>query len=101
MKFVAGLGNPGPRYRGTYHNIGFDVVDELARRAGVVFGAAPADALAVKVLMGAEPVWLVKPLTFMNLSGGAVGDLARYYRVEAPDIVVVIDDVALSTGRLR
>jgi peptidyl-tRNA hydrolase, PTH1 family len=101
MKLVAGLGNPGPRYRGTYHNIGFDVVDELARRAGVVFGAAPADALAVKVALGAEPVWLVKPLTFMNLSGRAVGDLARYYRVEAPDTIVVVDDVALPAGRLR
>lgn len=101
MKLVAGLGNPGPRYRGTYHNIGFDVVDELARRAGVDFGAAPADALAVKMALGAEPVWLVKPLTFMNLSGRAVGDLARYYRVEAPDLIVVVDDVALPTGRLR
>lgn len=101
MKVVAGLGNPGPRYRGTYHNIGFDVVDEIARRAGVAFGAAPGEALAAKVVVGTEPAWLVKPLTFMNLSGQAVGALARYYRVDAADVVVVVDDVALETGRLR
>lgn len=101
MKLVAGLGNPGPRFRGTYHNIGFDVVDEIARRAGVAFGAAPGEALAAKVVVGTEPAWLVKPLTFMNLSGQAVGALARYYRVDASDVIVVVDDVALETGRLR
>ncbi|MCL4811859.1 MAG: aminoacyl-tRNA hydrolase [Vicinamibacteraceae bacterium] len=101
MKLVAGLGNPGPRYRGTYHNIGFDVVDEIARRAGVAFGASPADALAAKVTVGVEPAWLVKPLTFMNLSGQAVGALARYYRLDPADVLVVVDDVALETGRLR
>jgi peptidyl-tRNA hydrolase, PTH1 family len=100
MRLIVGLGNPGPRYRGTYHNVGFDVVDELARRNGVEFGTARAEALAAKVL-GPEPFWLAKPLTFMNLSGRAVGDLMRYYRIEPADTLVIVDDVNLTGGRLR
>jgi peptidyl-tRNA hydrolase, PTH1 family len=100
MKLIVGLGNPGARYRGTYHNVGFDVVDELARRHRVEFGSSPAEALAARV-HGGVSFWLVKPLTFMNLSGQAVGELARYYRVEAADTFVIVDDVNLPGGRLR
>jgi PTH1 family peptidyl-tRNA hydrolase len=101
VKVIVGLGNPGARYRGTYHNIGFDVVDELARRHGATFGAAPTDALIARVRDMADDVLLVKPLTFMNLSGRAVGDLQRFYKVELSDLLVVFDDVNLPTGRLR
>ena len=101
MKLVVGLGNPGARYRGTYHNVGFEVADELARRHGAAFGASPAEALAVRVREPGFDALLVKPLTFMNLSGQAVGELARYYRVEAADVLVVVDDVNLPAGRLR
>lgn len=101
MRLVVGLGNPGPRYRDTYHNVGFEVVDELARRHGVEFGAAPADALLARPRRLADDVVLAKPLTFMNLSGRAVGALARYYRVDAGDLLVVVDDVNLPAGRLR
>jgi PTH1 family peptidyl-tRNA hydrolase len=104
MKLIVGLGNPGPRYRGTYHNVGFDVVDEVARRRGVGFDAAPADALIAKVRDDAQAgmqALLVKPLTFMNLSGEAVGALQRYFRIAAEDVLVVVDDVALPMGRLR
>jgi peptidyl-tRNA hydrolase, PTH1 family len=100
MRLIVGLGNPGGRYRGTYHNVGFDVVDELARRHRVEFGSSPADALAARVSAAAS-CWLVKPLTFMNLSGQAVGALARYYRVEPADTFVIVDDVNLPGGRLR
>jgi peptidyl-tRNA hydrolase, PTH1 family len=100
MKLIVGLGNPGPRYRGTYHNVGFDVVDEVARRRGVGFEAAPADALMAKVRDDGGAI-LVKPLTFMNLSGEAVGTLQRYYRIAVEDVLVVVDDVALPMGRLR
>lgn len=100
MKLIVGLGNPGPRYRGTYHNVGFDVVDEVARRRGVGFEAAPADALMAKVRDDGGAI-LVKPLTFMNLSGEAVGALQRYYRIAVEDVLVVVDDVALPMGRLR
>jgi len=98
---VVGLGNPGPRYRDTYHNVGFEVVDELARRHGADFGNAPADALLARPRRLADDVLLAKPLTFMNLSGRAVGALARYYRVDAGDVLVVVDDVNLPAGRLR
>lgn len=104
MKLIVGLGNPGPRYRGTYHNVGFDVVDEVARRRGVSFDAAPADALMAKVRDDAQAAMLAilaKPLTFMNLSGEAVGALQRYFRIAVEDVLVVVDDAALPMGRLR
>lgn len=98
---MAGLGNPGPRYRDTRHNVGFKVVDEVARRADASFEAAPADALVVRWRLPGDSVLLVKPLTMMNLSGEAVGALLRYYRVEVGDVLVVADEVALPLGRLR
>jgi PTH1 family peptidyl-tRNA hydrolase len=99
-----GLGNPGATYRGTRHNIGFAVLDELARRADVTFESAPARALVARVRQpagGSEPVLLAKPLTFMNGSGEAAGTLVRYYRIEPSDLLVVVDDVELPLGRLR
>lgn len=98
---LVGLGNPGPRYRGTYHNIGFEVVDELARRHQVRFGTSPADALTARIRGPAGDVLLVKPLTFMNLSGRAVGELQRFYKIELADLLVILDDVNLPPGRLR
>ena len=101
MKLIVGLGNPGPRYRGTVHNVGFDVVDEVAGRRGVSFEAAPADALMARLRDVDGGALLVKPLTFMNVSGDAVGALQRYFRVPVEDMLVVVDDVALPAGRLR
>ena len=102
MKTIVGLGNPGTKYRGTRHNIGFAVVDELARRAGIGFESAPAAALIAKWRRpdGAAAL-LVKPLTFMNLSGQAVGELVRYYKIEIGDILIVVDEVQLPLGKLR
>ena len=99
MKLIAGLGNPGAKYKGTRHNVGFEVIDELARRAGVGFESAPADALIAK--WRASDTLLVKPLTFMNLSGQAIGDLARYFKIEIPDLLVIVDEAQLPLGRLR
>ena len=101
MKAIVGLGNPGPRYAGTRHNIGFAVVDEIARRWGVEFESAPADALVARVKRAAGSVLLAKPLTFMNESGQAAGELARYFKVDVGDLLVVVDDVQLPLGRLR
>ena len=101
MKLIVGLGNPGPRYRGTVHNVGFEVVDEVAGRRGVSFEAAPADALMARLRDVDGGALLVKPLTFMNVSGDAVGALQRYFRVPVEDMLVVVDDVALPAGRLR
>ncbi len=101
MKAIVGLGNPGPQYKGTRHNVGFDVVDELARRASVSFESAPAEALVAKWRRADEAVLLVKPLTFMNLSGQAVGELSRYFKIDVADLLIVVDEVHLPLGRLR
>jgi PTH1 family peptidyl-tRNA hydrolase len=105
VKAIVGLGNPGPQYKGTRHNVGFDVVDELARRAGVNFESAPAEALIARWRRPDDgprnDVLLVKPLTFMNLSGQAVGELARYFKIEVGDLIVVVDEADLPLGKLR
>jgi PTH1 family peptidyl-tRNA hydrolase len=101
MKLVAGLGNPGRTYRGTRHNVGFEVVDLLASRHGLVFESAPADAVQARWRRADDVVLLVKPLTFMNVSGEAVGTLSRFYKVALADVLIVCDDVALDLGRLR
>jgi PTH1 family peptidyl-tRNA hydrolase len=103
LKLIAGLGNPGPRYKGTRHNLGFDVLDELARRHQLSFDSSPTAALAARWrdAPGGDQALLVKPLTFVNLSGQAVGELVRYYRVDLTGILVIVDDVALELGRLR
>ena len=103
MKLIVGLGNPGPDYRDTRHNVGFRVVDEIARRHQLTWAMAPSqvpDAFVVKKF-GADPLLLAKPLTFMNLSGDAVAALARYYDIAPADLLVVFDDVDLPFGRLR
>jgi peptidyl-tRNA hydrolase, PTH1 family len=100
LKLVVGLGNPGEKYRGTRHNIGFDVVDELARRAAVVFETAPTEALIARV-RGDGPFLVAKPLTFMNASGQAVGELTRYFKIDVADVLVVVDEVQLPLAKLR
>ena len=103
MKLIVGLGNPGREYRDTRHNVGFMVVDEIARRHALDWGMAPSqvpDAFVVKKF-GADSLLLAKPLTFMNRSGDAVSGLARYYDVVPQDLLVVYDDVDLPFARLR
>ena len=101
MKLIVGLGNPGARYHGTRHNVGFRVVDELARRWSVDQWREQYQALVAKVRGGDEPVLVAKPVTFMNLSGEAVAGLAGFYKVAVPDVLVVLDEAALPLGRLR
>jgi len=99
MKLVLGLGNPGRRYAGTRHNIGFVVLDLLAERHGLEWESAPADAIMAKWRQAGA--LLAKPLTFMNLSGHAAGDLLRFFKVDRTALFVVVDDVNLELGRLR
>jgi len=101
VKLVVGLGNPGATYRGTRHNVGFAVLDRLAERHGAAFDAAPVEALEARWRLDGDTVLLGKPLTFMNLSGEAVGGFCRFYRIETADVLVVCDDVNLPLGRLR
>lgn len=99
MKCIVGLGNPGQKYHGTRHNAGFAVVDLLASRHALTWESAPADALMARWRQ--QSALLVKPLTFMNLSGRAVGELLRYFKIDPADMLVVVDEVQLPLGRLR
>jgi PTH1 family peptidyl-tRNA hydrolase len=103
VKLIVGLGNPGPEYRDTRHNVGFHVVDELARRLNVAQWREMFDALMAKTIARGDtgPLVLAKPITFMNLSGRAVAGLGGFYKVDVADLLVVSDDVALPLGRLR
>jgi PTH1 family peptidyl-tRNA hydrolase len=101
VKLLVGLGNPEPRYRQTLHNVGFQVIDELARRHGARFESSPADAVVARLRTLGPGAMLVKPLTYVNRSGEAVAALWRYYRIEPADLLVVTDDVSLPAGRLR
>ncbi|CUH95472.1 hypothetical protein P22_1543 [Propionispora sp. 2/2-37] len=100
MKMIVGLGNPGQKYEATRHNVGFMVIDELAKRWGIASWRTRNEA-SVAEKRQAEQILLVKPLTYMNLSGVAVGELARWYKIAVTDIIVVFDDMDLATGRLR
>ncbi|GER81890.1 hypothetical protein KTAU_05280 [Thermogemmatispora aurantia] len=101
MKLIVGLGNPGPQYAPTRHNVGFRVVEKLAQKLGWRWSEERNRALLASGSFGGEKVVLVKPLTYMNLSGEAVGALARWYRLSPQDILVVCDDLDLPVGRLR
>jgi PTH1 family peptidyl-tRNA hydrolase len=103
VKLIVGLGNPGKEYRETRHNVGFMVADELARRHQLQWAMAPGQVPETFVAKRfGDPSWLVaKPLTFMNRSGEAVAALARYYGIDAADLLIVVDEVALPFTRLR
>jgi PTH1 family peptidyl-tRNA hydrolase len=101
VKLVVGLGNPGGRYRGTRHNVGFEIVDALVARHGLTLQPWKALAETAEWRRPEGRVWFVKPTTFMNLSGEAVAALMGFYKVELADVLVVCDDVNLPVGRLR
>ena len=101
MKLVVGLGNPGPKYDGTRHNVGFAALDLIARRHGANWEAAPRGIEALVARWRAQDVVLAKPLTFMNLSGAAVVGLQQFYKIELADTLVIFDEAQLETGRIR
>lgn len=101
MKIVVGLGNPGREYAATRHNLGFLVVDELARRAGAEGGRSRFRSLIGEGRLGGEKLILVKPQTYMNLSGHAVREIVNWYHVPKEEVLVVLDDLDLPFGGLR
>ncbi|WP_026360781.1 aminoacyl-tRNA hydrolase [Amycolatopsis nigrescens] len=98
---LAGLGNPGPRYAGNRHNIGFLVLDELAARMGGKFKAHKAGADVLEGRLAGRKTVLVKPRSFMNLSGGPVVGTARFFKLDPSGIVVVHDELDLPYGALK
>jgi len=101
VKLVVGLGNPGSRYEGSRHNVGFMVIDLLARRKSIDAFRRRFHALLGQAGISGEQVLLAKPLTYMNRSGYAVRAIAGWYGVAISDIMVVVDDMALGPGHIR
>ncbi len=101
MVVIAGLGNPGPKYDGTRHNAGFEVLDALAARHGTRLEREKHQGLLAEIRFGGERVVLVKPLTYMNNSGQCVARIARYTNTPPASVLVVCDDINLPVGRLR
>lgn len=101
MRLVFGLGNPGQKYAGTRHNVGFDVLSELGDRfhAGKTQSKFQAD--YQEIVIGAEKVLLIAPLTYMNRSGESVWQFVKFYQPDAEEIVVLCDDMNLPLGRIR
>lgn len=98
---VVGLGNPGAKFENTRHNVGFMTADALADRDGSSIRRVKYHALTSEAVIGGQSVLLMKPTTFMNLSGQAVSEAARFYKIPADHILVVSDDVDLPLGKLR
>jgi PTH1 family peptidyl-tRNA hydrolase len=101
VKLIVGLGNPGAAYRHTRHNIGFDVLDRLAARMDAAFNREKFGGSIAEARVDGEKVLLLKPLTYMNLSGDSVAQAARYHADSPADILVVYDEVDLPLGKLR
>ena len=98
---VVGLGNPGAKYESTRHNMGFLVVDKLAQNEKLKFNKLRFKAWTATWEVGGEKVLLMKPQTYMNLSGEAVGQAARFYKIPADHVLAISDDIALPAGKLR
>ncbi|WP_246946031.1 aminoacyl-tRNA hydrolase [Bacillus pinisoli] len=101
MKLIIGLGNPGKQYAQTRHNVGFITIDELAHRHHIELDKEKFKGLYGTGMINGEKVILLKPLTYMNLSGEAVRPLMDYYNIETEDIIVVYDDLDLPAGKIR
>ena len=102
MYFIVGLGNPGRKYEKTRHNMGFDVIDCLVEKHGVPQSGVKFNAMFGKGLIGGERVILMKPLSFMNLSGGPVREMVNFFKIDPEkELIVIYDDIDLDPGQLR
>lgn len=101
MRLIVGLGNPGSKYANTRHNAGFMAVDRLAERHNLGDARTRANAAAIEGRIGAHRVILLKPMTYMNRSGEAVGQVMRFHKLEPDQLLVLVDDTALPTGAIR
>lgn len=101
MKIIAGLGNPTDQYKGTRHNVGFMAIDRLSEAEGIAVNQHKHKAMTGSGFIGGQRVLLMKPLTYMNLSGESIRAAADFYKVEPEDILIIYDDISLEPGMLR
>lgn len=101
MKIIVGLGNPGPRYETTRHNVGFLVLDLLAEKLNIDFKKQAHFSSVAEGRLRGEKIILIKPMTYMNLSGKAVGHAVGFYKIDLSDLLVIYDDMDLDVGRIR
>jgi peptidyl-tRNA hydrolase, PTH1 family len=101
MRLVVGLGNPGSEYTGTRHNVGFEAIEELADRYCISVKKRAHRAVLGDGTISGQRVILARPMTFMNLSGEAVASICRMYKILPPEVIVIVDDIALPIGKLR
>lgn len=101
MILIVGLGNPGKQYEQTRHNIGFDVIDYMANKYNIDVNRKKFKGICGEGFIENKKVILLKPLTYMNLSGESIRELANFYKLEDDEIIVVYDDISLDIGRLR
>ncbi len=101
MILIVGLGNPGKQYEQTRHNIGFDVIDYMANKYNIDVNREKFKGICGEGFIENKKVILLKPLTYMNLSGESIRELASFYKLEDDEIIVVYDDISLDIGRLR
>ena len=101
MYIIVGLGNPGKEYAHTRHNVGFETIDILADRMGIEIEEKKHKGLCGKGILAGQKVILLKPQTYMNLSGDSVGEMAQFYKIPPENIIVINDDISLDVGRIR
>jgi len=101
MYIIMGLGNPGKKYENTRHNVGFDVIDKLADRMNISIDKIKHKALIGEGRIGSEKIVLVKPQTYMNLSGETAISISQFYKIDLDNFIVVYDDIDLDIGKLR
>lgn len=98
---LVGLGNPGITYENTHHNTGFMAIDAIASKLGVKINKSKFKAYIGEAMVGNHPVLILKPQTYMNLSGESVGEAAKFYKIPAEKVLVIYDDTTLSLGKMR
>ena len=101
MKLIVGLGNPGKEYENTRHNIGFIFIDSLANDLNIVISKEKFNGLYAEVIINHEKVLLLKPLSYMNLSGEVIAKFVNFYKINIEDILIISDDLDMEFGRIR
>jgi PTH1 family peptidyl-tRNA hydrolase len=101
MLLIAGLGNPGPKYERNRHNIGFMAVDEIVRRHSFGAWRTRFQSMAAEGSIAGQKVMVIKPMTYVNESGRAVGEALRFFKLEPPQVIVIYDELDLKAGKIR